>query len=89
MRGCNPSAPKPSSAEETLGAVRYRLEEKACNLVNLNSGEQGRGSTAYEGLFRAQMQPVVPGGGGGEPASRAEPPSQVRDGTPSQDLCLG
>ena len=86
MRGCNPSAGQLCRAEEKLRALRG---EKACNLVNLNSGEQGRGSTAYEGLFRAQMQPVVPGGGGGEPASRAEPPSQVRDGTPSQDLCLG
>jgi len=65
-------------AEEKLRALRERLGEKACNLVQLNSREEGSGRSAYEGLFQAQMQLEVPGGGGGEPASHAPPPSQVR-----------
>ncbi len=64
-------------AEEKLRALRERLGEKACNLVQLNSREAGGKGSPYEGLFRSHMQLVVPGGGGGEPASHATPPSQV------------
>jgi hypothetical protein len=66
-----------SRAEEKLRALRERLGEKACNLVQLNSREEGSGNSVYEGLFRAHMQFVVPGGGGGEPARHPSAPSQV------------
>ena len=66
-------------AQEEMRKLHDSLgSSSACHLVRLNSGTGDAKQTAvYEGLFKAHMQPAVPGGGAGEPAAHPQPPAKV------------
>lgn len=64
-------------AEEKLRALRSRLGEKACHLVQLNTRDKDSRDAGFDNLFKAHRQSVVPGGGAGEPQHQPDTPPEV------------
>ncbi|KAL3147776.1 hypothetical protein ABBQ32_002510 [Trebouxia sp. C0010 RCD-2024] len=64
-------------SEEKLRQIQGSLGSTNCHLLTINSGKaDSNSSIGYEGLWRAHIKGVLPGGGAGEPQARPPVPSQ-------------